>query len=203
MSQQVGRRFAGGEDSGGGERRANKIVGFVGERDGLNPNSEVGFGKPRIDTDQPNTTTAAIEGAPPLECGDLSPLLRRRLVAVELPSASGHAGAPALARAVNAPSLAHAPHRPTATSRLRKSGGKSPHSKFSDPPVAALLRWVHPWFNFGIRAEVDGAGRGNGNKKGSREETLGETAEEPGGYLNAFCSTVVVRAEGVVRMTRS
>ena len=178
VSQQVGRRFAGGEDSGGGERRANKIVGFVGERDGLNPNSEVGFGKPRIDTDQPNTTTAAIEGAPPLECGDLSPLLRRRLVAVELPSASGHAGAPALARAVNAPSLAHAPHRPTATSRL----GKAVTSHRT--PSSVILRWRLCCAGF-IRGSIsafgrkwtgrDGEGHGTENEKGSREETLGET----------------------------
>ena len=60
---------------------------------------------------------AVVEGGPDstrspelavVECGDLSPLLRRRLVAVELPCGSGHAGAPALARAVNAPFLAEA-----------------------------------------------------------------------------------------------
>ena len=56
-----------------------------------------------------------------LECGDLSPLLRRRLVAVEVQRASEHAGTPALARAVCAPLLAHASCSPTATSRLKKA----------------------------------------------------------------------------------
>ena len=37
------------------------------------------------------------------ECGDLSPLLRRRLVAVELLCAADHADTLALARAVDAP----------------------------------------------------------------------------------------------------
>ena len=53
-----------------------------------------------------------------LECGDLSPLWRRRLVAVELPCGSSHAGAPPLARAVNDPfASARAP---------RSDGDKSP-----------------------------------------------------------------------------
>ena len=56
-----------------------------------------------------------------LECGDSSPLLRRRLVAVELPCASAPARVPALARAVNAPWFPHAPRHPTATSRLAKA----------------------------------------------------------------------------------
>ena len=56
-----------------------------------------------------------------LECGDLSPLLRKRLVAVELPLGSDRAAAPALARAVNAPFLADASRNLTATSRRKKA----------------------------------------------------------------------------------
>ena len=41
--------------------------------------------------------------ARPMECGDWSPLSRRRLVAVKLPPASARARVPPLARAVNAP----------------------------------------------------------------------------------------------------
>ena len=52
---------------------------------------------------------------------DKSPLSRRRLVAVELPCGFGHAGALALARAVNAPSHLHASRSLTATSRLAKA----------------------------------------------------------------------------------
>ena len=63
------------------------------------------------------------------ECGDASPLLRRRLVAVEAPHASKPARTPPLARAVNAPFRTHAFLSSTATSRLRESGDKSPHSK--------------------------------------------------------------------------
>ena len=60
-------------------------------------------------------------GATVLECGDWSPLLRRRLVAVELPCGCGHAGALALARAMNAPSHPHMCRSLTATSRLKKA----------------------------------------------------------------------------------
>ncbi len=56
-----------------------------------------------------------------LECGDLSPLFRRRLVAVELPRALEHASVSALARAVNAPFHNHASRSLTATSRLAKA----------------------------------------------------------------------------------
>ena len=69
-----------------------------------------------------------------LECGDSSPLLRRRLVAVELPCGSGHAGALALARAVNAPSRLHASRSLTATSRLEKAvtSPRTPQSRSLD-----------------------------------------------------------------------
>ena len=56
-----------------------------------------------------------------LECGDWSPLLRRRLVAVELPCASDPARVPVLARAVATPWFPHTPRQPTATSRLAKA----------------------------------------------------------------------------------
>ena len=56
-----------------------------------------------------------------LECGDWSPLLRRRLVAVELPRASVPAGVPALARAVSAPLGTRVSRSSTATSRLGKA----------------------------------------------------------------------------------
>ena len=56
-----------------------------------------------------------------LECGDLSPLSRRRLVAVEARHASEPARTPPLARAVNAPLRTHAPRTSTATSRLGKA----------------------------------------------------------------------------------
>ena len=81
-------------------------------------------------------------GAILLECGDLSPLLRRRLVAVELPCGSGHAGAPALARAVNAPANHHASRSLTATSRLAKAvtSHRTPKPSFRDNslPAAAI-----------------------------------------------------------------
>ena len=56
-----------------------------------------------------------------LECGDLSPLSRRRLVAVELLRALAHASVSALARTVNAPLHSHASRNSTATSRLDKA----------------------------------------------------------------------------------
>ena len=56
----------------------------------------------------------------PLECGDSSPLSRRRLVAVEVPHGSSPAGTPPLARATSAPLRADALLHPTATSRLEK-----------------------------------------------------------------------------------
>ena len=56
-----------------------------------------------------------------MECGDWSPLFRRRLVAVELPGGSSHPRTPALARAVNTPSHLHASRSLTATSRLEKA----------------------------------------------------------------------------------
>ena len=66
-----------------------------------------------------------------MECGDLSPLWRRRLVAVELPGGSGHAGEPALARAVNAPFTHARLLQFDGDKSPRKSGDKSPHSKFA------------------------------------------------------------------------
>ena len=84
-------------------------------------------------------------GATVLECGDWSPLLRRRLVAVELPCGSGHAGTPALARAMNAPSHLHACRSLTATSRLEKAvtSHRTPPSRSFDcgsPSSATVAR---------------------------------------------------------------
>ena len=64
-----------------------------------------------------------------LECGDLSPLLRRRLVAVELSDASGRAGVLALARAVTLPVRIARPSRFDGDKSPWESGDKSPHSK--------------------------------------------------------------------------
>ncbi len=64
-----------------------------------------------------------------LECGDSSPLLRRRLVAVEVPGASGHANVAALARAVDALIPIVAPSKFDGDKSPRESGDKSPHSK--------------------------------------------------------------------------
>ena len=73
---------------------------------------------------------ALVEGGPDstesperavVECGDSSPLLRRRLVAIKLPSASEPAGVPALARGVDAPMRTHISPSLTATSRLGKA----------------------------------------------------------------------------------
>ena len=70
-----------------------------------------------------------------LECSDSSPLLRRRLVAVEVRRASEHTGTPPLARAVNAPSHAHASLSSTATSRLGKAvtSHRTPNGAASRP----------------------------------------------------------------------
>ena len=89
--------------------------------------------QPRMDTDGHGWESSARRD---LECGDLSPLLRKRLVAVELPRASGHAGVPALARAVNAPSGTHASRISTATSRL----GKAVTSHRTPKPALFCLR---------------------------------------------------------------
>ncbi|GDY22570.1 hypothetical protein LBMAG56_39170 [Verrucomicrobiota bacterium] len=56
-----------------------------------------------------------------LECGDSSPLLRRRLVAVKLPRGAGHASVPSLARAGNALAGTRAALNSTATSHLGKA----------------------------------------------------------------------------------
>ncbi|GDY23412.1 hypothetical protein LBMAG56_47590 [Verrucomicrobiota bacterium] len=63
-----------------------------------------------------------------LECGDLSPLLRRRLVAVSVPSASAHARTHADAGASRERPILHArlPHFDGDMSPW-KSGDKSPH----------------------------------------------------------------------------
>ena len=84
-------------------------------------------------------------GATVLECGDLSSLLRRRLVAVELWGGSGHAGGLALARAVNAPFRLHASRNLTATSRLAKAltSHRTPQSRSSgcgSPSLATFDR---------------------------------------------------------------
>ena len=64
------------------------------------------------------------------ECGDLSPLLRRRLVAVKRSCAFAHAGVMALARAVIA-AVAHARRRQfDGDQSPRESGDKSPQSKW-------------------------------------------------------------------------
>ena len=57
-------------------------------------------------------------GGRALECGDSSPLSRRRLVAAEVPSVSEPARTLALARAVSVSLLTDASFNPTATSRL-------------------------------------------------------------------------------------
>ena len=59
--------------------------------------------KTRMKTDYLAPTARSFRDPVVLECGDWSPLLRRRLVAVKLPCVSGHACVPSLARAVNAP----------------------------------------------------------------------------------------------------
>ncbi|GDY23009.1 hypothetical protein LBMAG56_43560 [Verrucomicrobiota bacterium] len=86
-----------------------------------------------MDTDKQSAESGAAEGAPRVECGDLSPLSRRRLVAVNRPHASAPAREPALARAVYAP----VPHRHLprfdGDKSPRKSGDKSPHSKTAPP----------------------------------------------------------------------
>ncbi len=69
----------------------------------------------------------------PLECGDSSPLSRRRLVAVEVLHGSNPARTPPLARAANAPHQADALLRPTATSRLEKA--VTSHRTPNAPPV--------------------------------------------------------------------
>ena len=66
----------------------------------------------------PKPARAAVRN---LDCGDLSPLLRRRLVAVGVPSASARARVPALARATGAPLHNNACRSSTATSRLEKA----------------------------------------------------------------------------------
>ena len=81
----------------------------------MNARDEV---QPRMDTDGHGWGNGARRG---LECGDSSPLLRRRLVAVDLPCASELARVPAQARAVSAPPDTHAPLISTATSRLAKA----------------------------------------------------------------------------------
>ena len=102
-----------------------------------------------------------------LVCGDLSPLLRRRLVAVEAQGAFDHARTPPLARAVSAPFRTHAslsrnhsvtatgarpsgrrnvrPQRPFQTTRTRTSvhhlvGLKSSLEIRSPQPGRTLLR---------------------------------------------------------------
>ena len=91
-------------------------------------------------------------GATVLECGDSSPLWRRRLVAVELPFGSAHAGALALARAENAPFHLHASRSLTATSRLEKAvtSPRTPPSLSFDcarPLSAAMGRSPRLLFN--------------------------------------------------------
>ena len=76
-----------------------------------------------------------------LECRDLSPLSRRRLVAVKRPHASAPACVPALARAVNAPFHIHASRTPTATSRLVKAVTSPRTPKQS---VAPSVVYPHP-----------------------------------------------------------
>ena len=86
-----------------------------------------------MDTDKQSAALGAAEGAPPVECGDSSPLLRRRLVAVKQPHASEPAGVLALARAVNAPvSHARLP-KFDGDKSPQESGDKSPHSKAAAP----------------------------------------------------------------------
>ena len=71
-----------------------------------------------------------------LECGDLSPLWRRRLVAVEVPGVSTPECVPALARALSAPFDTCANGCSTATSRLAKAvtSHRTPHAKFRLSP---------------------------------------------------------------------
>ena len=77
-----------------------------------------------------------------LDCGDSSPLLRRRLVAVEVPSASAPARPLALARDVNAPFRAHASVHSTATSRLTKA--VTSHRTPQPSPIR-VPSVFHPW----------------------------------------------------------
>ena len=91
-----------------------------------------------------------------LECGDWSPLLRRRLVAVKLPRASAHACVPALARAVSAPPATDVSRNSTATSRLGKAVTSHRTPKLA--PLRLLLRRavflrVHPWFSFRVQVQ--------------------------------------------------
>ena len=75
-------------------------------------------------TSIPNAGSATdyhIMRRPPLECGDSSPLSRRRLVAVKVPHGPAPARTPPLARAAGAPPHAGALLHPTATSRLAKA----------------------------------------------------------------------------------
>ena len=76
---------------------------------------------PPMQPRQQGAVVAAAGGASLLECGDWSPLLRRRLVAVAVRCGSEPARALALARAVNAPFRTHAYFSSTATSRLGKA----------------------------------------------------------------------------------
>ena len=85
-------------------------------------------------------------GATVLECGDWSPLLRRRLVAVENRHSSAHAGALTLARAANAPSPPHASRSLTATSRLKKAvtSHRTPHPPDQTQPMPGQVPFACP-----------------------------------------------------------
>ncbi|GDY18848.1 hypothetical protein LBMAG56_01930 [Verrucomicrobiota bacterium] len=77
-----------------------------------------------------------------LECGDSSPLLRRRLVAVKFRGAPGRACVLPLARAAKAPVTHERLPQSDGDKSPRESGDKSPHSKadaHSTAAAAALL----------------------------------------------------------------
>ena len=78
-----------------------------------------------------------------LECGNSSPLLRRRLVAVELLTASDLARVPALARAVNAPLPTRDSSNSTATSIWLAPTGRT-HTSPGQRPGLALEKRQSP-----------------------------------------------------------
>ena len=119
-----------------------------------------------------------------LECGDWSPLLRRRLVAVELTCLLDHASVSALARAVDAPSQLHASRSSTATSRLDKAvtSHRTPQScsfdcgSSSSPPVPSHAARDQPGRSGGGFGGSGGSGGSGGEGRGSATDTMFDSA---------------------------
>ena len=82
-----------------------------------------------IDTVVPGVPTSATERALPLECGDLSPLSRGDWSPSNRGNRASETGASTARASASTRACPGAHGGLTATSRLRKSGDKSPHSK--------------------------------------------------------------------------